>query len=60
MATASAVLFVVVVGIYDFFSRRRLHKVYLWGGALIVVSVPVRLVISGTGAWRVLAERLTR
>jgi hypothetical protein len=53
-------LFVVVGGIYDFLSRRRVHKVYLWGGALIVASVPVRLAISGTGAWRALAELLTR
>jgi len=53
-------LFVVVAGIYDFFSRRRVHKVYLWGGAFIVASVPVRLAISGTGAWRALAELLTR
>jgi hypothetical protein len=53
-------LFVVVAGIYDFFSRRRVHRVYLWGGALIVASVPVRLAISGTGAWRTLAALLTR
>lgn len=53
-------LFVVVAGIYDFLSRRHVHKVYLWGGALILVSVPVRLGISGTGAWRALAELLTR
>lgn len=53
-------LFVVVAGIYDFLSRRRVHRVYLWGGALIMVSVPLRLVISGTGAWRALAELLTR
>jgi hypothetical protein len=53
-------LFVVAAGIYDFFSRQRVHAVYLWGGALIVVSVPVRLVISGTGPWRALAELLTR
>jgi len=53
-------LFVVVGGIYDFLSRRRVHKAYLWGGALIVVSVPLRLAISGTGAWRALAELLTR
>jgi hypothetical protein len=53
-------LFVVAAGIYDFLSRRRVHKVYLWGGALILVSVPTRLFISGTGAWRSLAELLTR
>jgi len=53
-------LFVVAGGMYDLLSRRRLHKAYLWGGALIVVSVPLRLAISGTGAWRALAELLTR
>jgi hypothetical protein len=53
-------LFVVAAGIYDFLSRRRVHKVYLWGGALILVSVPARLFISGTSAWRSLAELLTR
>ena len=53
-------LFVVVAGLYDFLSRGRVHKVYLWGGALIAVSVPLRLAISKTGAWRSLAELLTR
>ena len=53
-------LFVVAGMIYDFVSRGRVHKAYLWGGALILVSVPVRLAISATGAWRSLAELLTR
>jgi hypothetical protein len=53
-------LFVVVAGSYDLLSRRRVHKVYLWGGALLAVSVPLRLAISKTGAWRTLAELLTR
>lgn len=53
-------LFVVAAGIYDFLTRRRVHKVYLWGGALLAVSIPLRLAISETGAWRTLAELLTR
>ena len=53
-------LFVVMAGIYDYLSRRRVHKVYLWGAAVIAVSVPLRIVISKTGAWRTLAELLTR
>lgn len=53
-------LFVVVAGIYDFLSRRQVHRVYLWGGALIVISIPLRLAISGTASWRALAEALTR
>ena len=53
-------LFVVVAAIYDFVSRRRVHKVYVWGGAIIVLSVPVRLFVSGTDAWHALATLLTR
>jgi hypothetical protein len=55
-----AFLFILVAGIYDLRSRRRLHRVYVWGGAIFLVSVPLRLVVSGTGAWRALAELLTK
>jgi hypothetical protein len=54
-----AFLFVVLAVVYDFLSRRRVHKAYLWGGALIALSVPARLAISGTSAWRALAKFLT-
>jgi FtsH-binding integral membrane protein len=53
-------VFVVLAAIYDFVSRRRVHKAYLWGGGLMVASVPLRLMISGTGAWRGFAELLTK
>lgn len=55
-----AFVFVILGGIYDFLTRGRLHKVYLWGGALFLLSVPLRLLISNTGAWRSFAELLTR
>jgi hypothetical protein len=55
-----AFLFVVAGAVYDFVSRRRVHKAYLWGGAVFLVSVPLRVGISTTGAWRSLAEVLTR
>ena len=51
-------LFILAGGAYDLFSRRRVHPVYLWGGALLVVSVPARLMISTTAVWRSLAEFL--
>jgi hypothetical protein len=54
-----SLLFVVVGAIYDFVSRGRVHKVYLWGGAIIVVSVPLRLAIANTGAWQAFAKMLT-
>lgn len=55
-----ALLFVVVGAVYDFVSRGRVHNVYRWGGAVILLSVPLRLVISGTTAWRSFAELVTR
>jgi hypothetical protein len=55
-----SLLFVGAGAVYDFRSRRQVHRVYVWGGALIAVSVPVRLLVSSTGAWRAFAEWLTR
>jgi FtsH-binding integral membrane protein len=53
-------LFILVAVTYDLASRRRVHKAYLWGGALLVASVPVRLMVSGTGPWRAFAQLLTK
>jgi hypothetical protein len=55
-----ALCFVVVGAVYDFISRGRVHKVYWIGGAIILVSVPLRLAISGTPMWRSFAEWLVR
>lgn len=55
-----ALLFVAAGIVYDWLSRGRVHKVYLWGGGLFVASIPLRLLISGTSAWRGFAEFLTR
>lgn len=53
-------LFIAAAATYDAISRRRIHPVYLWGGAAFAVSVPLRLFVSGTGAWRAFAEAVTR
>jgi uncharacterized membrane protein YoaK (UPF0700 family) len=53
-----AFIFLVAGVTYDLFSRRRIHPAYLWGGALLVISVPVRLMISGTETWRGIAESM--
>jgi hypothetical protein len=55
-----AFVFLVLGIVYDFASRGRVHAAYLWGGAALVASVPVRLMVSGTGVWRSFAEFLTR
>jgi hypothetical protein len=52
------VAFVVLGIIYDFATRRRVHPIYLWGGALIAISFPARMAIGGTAAWRAFAELL--
>jgi hypothetical protein len=53
-------LFMVFAALYDLVTRGRVHKAYLWGGAMMVVSVPLRLFVSGTAAWMAFAEFLVR
>jgi hypothetical protein len=55
-----ALLFIIAGAVYDFATRRRVHRVYVWGGAVFALSVPLRLAISSTGAWRAFAESITR
>jgi hypothetical protein len=45
---------------FDAITRGRVHPVYVWGGTLLVLSVPARLFLSETAAWRSVAEFLTR
>ena len=52
-------LFLVTLAIWDFRTRGRLHPVTLWGGMLIIVSQPLRLVISGTEGWLAFARWAT-
>jgi hypothetical protein len=49
---ALSFLFVVAGIAYDLWSRGRIHPVYLWGGAVLLISVPLRLAISSTAPWR--------
>ena len=44
--------------IYDYVSRGAIHKAYVWGGGLLVLSVPLRLALSGTDAWKAVARAL--
>ena len=52
-------LFIVALAIWDFRTRGRLHPVTLWGGLLIIVSQPLRLVVSGTHGWLAFARWAT-
>lgn len=55
-----AFVFLAAGIIYDLVSRRRVHPAYIWGGTLLVASVPLRLAISGTATWMAIAQALTR
>lgn len=55
-----AFIFLLVAVVYDLASRGRIHPTYMWGGVLLVMSVPGRLMMSGTETWRGIAEFLTR
>lgn len=52
--------FLLLFAAYDLWSRRRVHPVYVWGGALLVLSAPGRLMLAGTGVWMGFAEWLVR
>jgi hypothetical protein len=49
-------LFIVALVVWDLASRGRLHPVTLWGGLAIVVSQPLRLLLSGTEGWLAFAR----
>jgi uncharacterized membrane protein YozB (DUF420 family) len=53
-----AFIFLLIAVVYDLGSRHRVHNAYIWGGALLVASVPLRLTVSGTGTWRAIAQFL--
>jgi hypothetical protein len=53
-------LFIVVCLVYDLAVRGRIHPAFIWGGLLIVLSQPLRLLLAGTDVWLAFATWLTR
>ena len=53
-------LFVVACLVYDRVGNGRIHRAFLWGALLIIVSQPVRFLIAGTAPWLVFARWVTR
>jgi len=47
-----------IVLIYDFASRRTIHTAYRWGATLLVLSIPARMALSNTAAWKAFAHAL--
>jgi hypothetical protein len=48
---AGANLFIVAGILYDLIARGRAHPVWIWGGAAIVVSQVLRLMLASTEVW---------
>ena len=53
---AVATLLLVPLVVWDWRTLRRLHPVTLWAGSLLVVSGPLRLVLSQTDGWLRIAD----
>ncbi len=56
---AVADLFVLACLAYDRTAHGRIHPAFLWGGLVVLLSLPVRLAVSGTDAWLSFARWLT-
>jgi hypothetical protein len=52
-------IFIVACVLYDLITLRRVHRATALAGLLIIISQPLRLLISGTHAWLVFATWLT-
>jgi hypothetical protein len=52
-------LFLVPLVMWDLSSRGRVHPATKWGGLVIVLSQPLRLLVSGTAAWLAFARWAT-
>ena len=53
-------LFIVPLVVYDCVTRGRPHRATLLGGALLIISHPLRLLIGNTAAWLAFANWITQ
>jgi hypothetical protein len=54
------IAFVSAGPIHDRISRGRVHRVYVWGGLITIVSMVAQFPLGQTALWRVIAEWLVR
>jgi hypothetical protein len=55
-----SLLFLAAAPIADLVARRRPHAISLWGGLVLLVSLPLRFAIAQTAAWHQFARWLIR
>jgi hypothetical protein len=60
VVTVALIVFLAAPLVADRLSGRRIHWVSLWGGILLLVSVPVRFAVGQTAMWHHVARWLTR
>jgi hypothetical protein len=58
LASFLTLAFVIVAMIHDWKTRRRVHPVYIWGGAIMLVSGPLRAALGNSAAWQSFARFL--
>jgi hypothetical protein len=57
---AVLLLFLLATPAFDYLARRRQHPVTVWGGLVVVLSLPIRFAIAHTLAWHAVASWLVR
>jgi hypothetical protein len=60
IAMGLTVLVVLLAALWDWRARGKLHRAWVWGLAVIVLSVPARLLIAHSEAWHRIAEAMVR
>lgn len=60
LAIGGTCAFVLVCLLYDRIAHGRIHPAFLWGGLLLMLSLPVRFAVGRTDAWLAVAGWLTR
>jgi hypothetical protein len=58
LAAMLTMVFVVVAMMHDWKTRGRVHRIYLWGGAILLVSGPLRAAFGNSAAWHAFARLL--
>ena len=60
VAIGGTCLLVVACLVYDRSTRGRVHPAFLWGGVLLMLSLPARFALTQSDAWISVARWLTR
>jgi hypothetical protein len=60
VAIGGTCAFVIACLIYDRTAHGRVHPAFLWGGILLMISLPLRFAVAQSDFWLPIARWLTR